>query len=126
MRHLGHGSYRQWGLGAMGYLGTWAMAMRVIGQTGTGPLDPGVWGTWPIAPCTPCTLLPHVPYGVNGLQGLMGHGPTGLPMGPPWAIRPFLPHSIITTGWILIKILLDIDINVFYLNTGPFFLDGFI
>ena len=33
-------------------------------------------------------------------------------------------HSIITTGWILTKILLNIDINVFYLNTGQFFHDG--
>ena len=36
----------------------------------------------------------------------------------------FFAHSIIITGWILTKILLDIDINVFYLNTPRFFHDG--
>ena len=33
----------------------------------------------------------------------------------------FFAHNIIITGWILTKILLDIDIDVFYLNTGRFF-----
>ena len=37
-----------------------------------------------------------------------------------------LAYNIISTGWILTKILLDIDINVFCLNTGRFFNDGFI
>ena len=44
------------------------------------------------------------------------------PMGD-WDI---FAHNIINTGWILTKILLDIDINIFYLNTGRFFHDGFI
>ena len=38
----------------------------------------------------------------------------------------FFAYNSINTGWILTKILLDIDINVFYLNTGRFFHDGFI
>ena len=49
----------------------------------------------------------------------------------PWAMGPMgdwdiFAHNIINTGWILTKILLDIDIDVFYLNTGRFFHDGFI
>ena len=36
----------------------------------------------------------------------------------------FFANNIINTGWILTKILLDIDIDVFYLNTGQFFHDG--
>ena len=38
----------------------------------------------------------------------------------------FFAHNIIITGWILTKILLDIDIDVFYLNAVRFFHDGFI
>ena len=48
-----------------------------------------------------------------------------------WAMGPMgdldiFAYSIIITGRILTKILLDIDIDVFYLNTGRFFHDGFI
>ena len=57
----------------------------------------------------------------NGAHGPMGNGAHG-PMGN-WHI---LAYNIINTGWILTKILLDIDIDVFYLNTGRFFHDGFI
>ena len=59
----------------------------------------GQWGTWAMGP--------------------MGNGAHG-PMGD-WDI---FAHNIIITGWILTKILLDIDINAFYLNTGRFFHDG--
>ena len=52
-------------------------------------------------------------------MGPMGNGAHG-PMGN-WNI---FAHSIIITGWILTKILLDIDIDVFYLNTGRFLHDG--
>ena len=46
------------------------------------------------------------------------HGPWGL-----WAMGPMgdldiFANNFINTGWILTKILLDIDIDVFYLNTG--------
>ena len=54
-------------------------------------------------------------------MGHMGNGAHG-PMGD---LHIFAYNSIIT-GWILTKILLDIDIDVFYLNTGRFFHDGFI
>ena len=59
-----------------------------------------------------------------GHMGNGAHGPWGS-----WAMRPMgdwhiLAYNIITTGWILTKILLDIDIDVFYLNTGRFFHDG--
>ena len=61
-----------------------------------------------------------------GYMGNGAHGPWG-----PWAMGPMgdlhiFAHNIIITGWILTKILLDIDIDVFYLNTGRFFHDGSI
>ena len=71
-------------------------------------------------------------YGVQGVLGTRGmghmgngaHGPWGL-----WAMGPmgdldFFAYNFINTEWILAKILLDIDIDVFYLNTGRFFHDG--
>ena len=59
--------------------------------------------------------------GVHGPWGLWPKGPHG-PMGD----LHFFAYSINNTGWILTKILLDIDTDVFYLNTGRFFHDGFI
>ena len=61
----------------------------------------------------------------NGSHGGNGaHGPWGT-----WAMGPMgdwhiIASKSIITGWILTKILLDIDIDVFYLNTGRFFHDG--
>ena len=60
-------------------------------------------------------------------MGLMGNGSHG--QWGTWAMRPMVDWHIIAsksiiTGWILTKILLDIDIDVFYLNTGRFFHDG--
>ena len=52
-------------------------------------------------------------------MGLMGNGAHGAP--GDWDI---FAYNFIITGWILTKILLDIDIDVFYLNTGRFFHDG--
>ena len=62
-------------------------------------------------------------------MGHMGNGALG-PCGP-WAMGPMgdwdiFAYNSINTGWILTKILLDIDINVFYLNTGRFLHDGLI
>ena len=54
-------------------------------------------------------------------MGPMGNGAHG-PMGD-WDI---FANNFINTGWILTKILLDIDIDVFYLNTGRFLHDGLI
>ena len=59
-----------------------------------------------------------------GDRGDGAHGQWGT-----WAMGPmgdwyFFAYNSINTGWILTKILLDIDINVFYLNTGRFFHDG--
>ena len=65
------------------------------------------WVTWPMG---------HMGNGAYGPWGLWAMGPMG-----DWDI---FAHSIIITGWILTKILLDIDINVFYLNTPQFFHDG--
>ena len=61
-----------------------------------------------------------------GNMGNGAHGPWA-----PWAMGPMgdlniFAHNFINTGWILTKILQHIDINVFYLNTGRFFHDGFI
>ena len=55
-----------------------------------------------------------------GHMGNGAYGPWGL-----WAMGPMgdldiFANNFINTGWILTKILLDIDINVFYLNTGDF------
>ena len=59
-----------------------------------------------------------------GHMGNGAYGPWGL-----WAMGPMgdldiFAHSIIITGRILTKILLNIDIDVFYLNTGQFFHNG--
>ena len=58
-------------------------------------------------------------HGGNGAHGQWGTRAMGH-MGN-WHI---FAYNIINTGWILTKILLDIDINVFYLNTPRFFHDG--
>ena len=61
-----------------------------------------------------------------GHMGNGAYGPWGLwPMGPMGDLDIFA-NNFINTGWILTKILLDIDIDVFYQNTGRFFHDGFI
>ena len=52
-------------------------------------------------------------------MGPMGHGAYG-PWSP-WAIWTFFANNFINTGWILTKILLDIDINVFYLKYRAIF-----
>ena len=61
----------------------------------------------------------HMGNGAHGQWGSWAMGPLG-PMGD-WHI---FAYNFIITGWILTKILLDIDIDVFYLNTGRFFHDG--
>ena len=60
----------------------------------------------------------HIVNRSHGQWGTWAMGPMG-----DWDI---FAHNIINTGWILTKILLDIDINIFYLNTGRFFHDGSI
>ena len=86
----------------------------------------GVWGTGGMGRVWATWVMGHMGNGPHGqwgtwAMGHMGNGAHG-PMGN-WHI---FVHSIIITGWILTKILLDIDINVFYLNTPRFFHDGFI
>ena len=111
----GNGVQEVWGIwamrptGGMGYRGiwgTWAIgAQGVWGTRGMGHISNrshGQWGTWAMGP--------------------MGHGAYG--QWGPWAIWTFLPITFINTGWILTKILLNIDIDVFYLNTGRFLHDG--
>ena len=96
----------------------------------------GIWGTWPMRPTAGMgyrvwatwAIAAQGIWGTRGMghMGNRSHGQWGL-----WAMGPMgdwhiFAHSIIITGWILTKILLDIDINVFYLNTPRFFHDGFI
>ena len=69
----------------------------------------GQWGTWAMGP---------MGHGAYGQWGPWAHGPMG--------DLDIFANNFINTGWILTKILLDIDIDVFYLNTGRFFHDGFI
>ena len=83
--------------GGMGY-----RSMGHMGNRGT-----GVWAT---------LAMGHMANGAHGQWGLWAMGPMG--------DLDIFVHSIIITGWILTKILLDIDIDVFYLNTGRFFYDG--
>ena len=70
-------------------MGTGGMGYRVYGATGgmghMGNGSHGQWGTW--------------------AMGHMGNGPMG-----DWHI---IASKSIITGWILAKILLDIDIDVF-------------
>ena len=92
------GNEAHWGYGVQGYMGTWAIGAQ------------GVWGT---------RGMGHI--------GNRSHGQWGSWV--PWAMGPMgnlniFAHNIINTGWILTKILLDIDIDVFYLNTGRFLHDG--
>ena len=79
---------------------------------GNGVQGYGVYGQWGTGG------MGHMGNGSHGQWGLWAMGPMG-----DWDI---FAHSIIITGWILTKILLDIDINVFYLNTPRFFHDGII
>ena len=79
---------------------------------GNGVQGYGVYGQWGTGG------MGHMGNGSHGQCGLWAMGPMG-----DWDI---FAHSIIITGWILTKILLDIDINVFYLNTPRFFHDGII
>ena len=62
--------------------------------------------------------------GAHGQWGLWAMGPMGNGTHGPMGDLDIFAHSIIITGWILTNILLDIDIDVFYLNTGRFFHDG--
>ena len=75
----------------------------------------GVWATW---------VMGHMGNGAHGVQGVWGTGGMEYRGYRPMGDWDFFAHSIINTGWILTKILLDIDINVFYLNTPRFFHDG--
>ena len=88
------------------------MAQGIWGTRGMdhmGNRSHGQWGTWAMGP---------MGHGAYGQWGLWAMGPMG--------DLDIFAHNIIITGWILTKILLDIDINVFYLNTGQFLHDGFI
>ena len=64
--------------------------------------------------------------GAHGQWGLWAMGPMGNGAHGPMGDLDIFANNFINTGWILTKILLDIDIDVFYLNTGRFFHDGLI
>ena len=75
----------------------------------------GVWGT---------RGMGHIGNRSHGQWGTWAMGLMGpWPMGSMGDLNIFA-HNIINTGWILTKTLLDIDIDVFYLNTGRFLHDG--
>ena len=76
----------------------------------TGYRVQGVWDTGGMG---------HMGNGSHGQWGSWAMGPMG-PLGD-WDI---FAYNFTITGWILTKILLDIDIDGFYLNTGRFFHDG--
>ena len=88
------------GMGVQGYGATGGM-----GHMGNG--SHGQWGTW---------AMGHMGNGAHGPWGTCAMGPMG--------DLDIFAYNIIITGWILPKILLNIDIDVFYLNTGQFFHDG--
>ena len=87
---------------------------------GNGVQGYGVYGQWGTGG------MGHIGNGSHGQWGLWAMGPMGNGAHGPMGDCDIFAHSIIITGWILTKILLDIDIDVFYLNTGRFFHDGFI
>ena len=77
----------------------------------------GVWGTGGMS---------HMGNGAHGQWGTWAMGHMGNGTHGPMDDLHIFAYYIIITGWILTKILLHIDIDVFYLNTGRFFHDGFI
>ena len=106
MGHVANQAQGVWGTGGMGHMGNrpqWVQG--VWGSGGMGHMGNGSHGQWT--------------HGQWGPWGTWAMGPLG-PMGN-WDI---FAYNFIITGWILTKILLDIDIDVFYLNTGRFFHDG--
>ena len=110
---MGNGAYGQCGdrgKGAQGIWGTWPMRP-------TGGIGYRVWATWAIG---------HMANGAHEQWGLWAMGPMGNGAHGPMGDLDIFANNFINTGWILTKILLDIDIDVFYLNTGRFFHDGFI
>ena len=78
----------------------------------------GVWGTGGMGRVWATWVMGHMGNGAHGQWGTWAMGPMG--------DLHIFAHNIINTGWILTKILLHIDIDVFYLNTGRFYHDGFI
>ena len=85
---------------------------------GNGVQGYGVYGQWGTGG------MGHISNGSHGQWGLWAMGPMGNGAHGPMGDWDIFAHSIIITGWILTKVLLDIDINVFYLNTPRFFHDG--
>ena len=83
----------------------------------------GIWGTWPMRPTGG---MGHMGNRSHGQWGTWAMGPMGNGAHGPMGDLDIFANNFINTGWILTKILLDIDINIFYLNTGRFFHDGFI
>ena len=85
---------------------------------GNGVQGYGVYGQWGTGG------MGHIGNGSHGQWGTWEMGPMGNGAHGPMSDWDIFAHSIIITEWILTKILLDIDINVFYLNTPRFFHDG--
>ena len=64
--------------------------------------------------------------GAHGQWGLWAMGPMGNGAHGPMGDWDIFANNFINTRWILTKILLNIDINIFYLNTKRFLHDGLI
>ena len=62
--------------------------------------------------------------GAHGQWGLSAMGPMGNGAHGPMGDLDIFANNFINTECILTNILLDIDIDVFYLNTGRFLHDG--
>ena len=108
IRPTGYGVQGVWGMGYMGNRSQWVQGYRVQGVWGTGGMGyrgygiQGVWATW---------VMGHMGNGAHGQWGPWG------PWGP-WVIGTFLSITSLLLDGFLQKFLLDIDIDVFYLNTG--------
>ena len=75
----------------------------------------GQWGTW---------AMGQMGHGAHGQWGTWAMGYMGKGAHGPMGNLHMFAYNFIIPAWILTKILLDIDINVFYLNTPRFFHDG--
>ena len=62
--------------------------------------------------------------GAHGQWDLWAMGPMDNGAHGPMSNLDIFAYNFINTVWILTKILLDIDIDVFYLNTGRILHDG--
>ena len=90
----------------------WQLSTRVMGHMGHGAH--GQWDTWAKGIVINIEDIDGVPWGM----GHMSNGAHGQ------HIMCWIMCNFLNTAWILTKILLSIDIDVFYLNTQWYCHDG--